>query len=284
MIAGLTSAMTGVPMIYHAHSPASHDSTRRWRDRFNGLVERLSLRRAGRVIAVSQAMAEHIAAEGFDRRRIVVVPNGVPSPDFVPPRRPPQGRWTLGVAALFRPRKGIEILLEAMAILRRQGVPVRLRAVGAFESLQYEAEIAAILRRLGLTGDTVWTGFTRDVAAEMQKMDLFVLPSLFGEGLPMVVLEAMAAGVPVVATHIAGVPEAIRHGRDGVLVPPGDAAALAQAITEIISGRYDWERLRAETLERHAEHFSDRVMPPALPTCIGKFFRTRTVRDHDRNR
>ena len=67
-------------------------------------------------------------------------------------------------------------------------------------------------------------------------MDLFVLPSLFGEGLPMVVLEAMAAGVPVVATRVPGVPEAIRHGQDGVLVDPGDADDLAQAIAGVVNG------------------------------------------------
>ena len=209
-------------MVYHAHSPTSHNSTRRWRDRINGLVERLSLRRASRVIAVSQAMAEHIAGEGFDPARITVVTNGVPPLAALPDRPAPGGCWTLGMVALFRPRKGIEVLLEAMAILRRQGIPVHLRAVGTFESPEYEAEIAARVRRLQLNEHVAWTGFTRHVTAELRKMDLLVLPSLFGEGLPMVVLEAMAAGVPVVATRVPGVPEAIRHGRDGVLVDPGD--------------------------------------------------------------
>ena len=64
------------------------------------------------------------------------------------------------------------------------------------------------MRQLRLSEQITWTGFTRDVTAELLKMDLFVLPSLFGEGLPMVVLEAMAAGVPVVATRVAGMPEA----------------------------------------------------------------------------
>jgi glycosyltransferase involved in cell wall biosynthesis len=132
--------------------------------------------------------------------------------------------------------------------------------VGPFESPQYEAEIAAQVRRLRLSDHVTWTGFTRDVGEELRKMDLLVLPSLFGEGLPMVVLEAMAAGVPVVATHVAGIPEAIRHGRDGVLVTPGDPDDLARAIADVVGGHYDWSGLRQSALTRHARHFSDRAM------------------------
>ena len=264
LIGGIAARMAGVPMVYHAHSPTSHDSTRHMANRLNGLVERLSLRRASRVIAVSQAMAEHIAREGFDPARITVVANGVPSPGPLPDRRPPGGCWTLGMIALFRPRKGIEVLLDAMAILRQQGITVHLRAVGAFESPGYEAEIAAHTRRLQLNEQIAWTGLTRQVGAELRKMDLLVLPSLFGEGLPMVVLEAMAAGVPVVASRVPGVPEAIRHGQDGVLVDPNDPADLAREIADVIAGRYNWESLRASAFQRHAERFSDRAMAAAV--------------------
>lgn len=76
----------------------------------------------------------------------------------------------------------------------------------------------------------------------------------------MVVLEAMTAGVPVVATRVAGIPEAIRHGRDGVLADPGDAEDLALAIADVIHGDYDWSALRASAIARHAAHFSDRAM------------------------
>jgi len=259
-VGSLASRLTGVPMVYHAHSPTAHDSTRRWWNRVNRVVERLSLRRASRVIAVSQAMARQIEQEGFDPARIRVVHNGVPGPAAVPVRAAPRGCWTLGVVALFRPRKGIEVLLEAMAILHRQGMPVRLRAVGTFESPGYEAEIAAHVQRLRLGDDIAWTGFAHNVSEELRQMDLLVVPSLFGEGLPMVVLEAMAAGVPVVATRVAGIPEAIRHGRDGLLVAPGDAEVLARAVADVVASRYDWSAMRSSALARHAHHFSDRAM------------------------
>ena len=221
MVGGIAAAMTGVPLVYHAHSPASHDSTRRWMDRLNGLDRALEsaarvpgdrrfashgrTHRPGRVRSgADQGRAQRRARGGRGARRAK-----------------PSGCWTLGIVALFRPRKGLEVLLEAMAKLRRQGMNVHLRAVGPFASPRYAAEIAGHVRRLGLTHDVSWIGLTRQVTDELAKMDLFVLPSLFGEGLPMVVLEAMTAGVPIVATRVAGIPEAIRHAQDGVLVESG---------------------------------------------------------------
>jgi glycosyltransferase involved in cell wall biosynthesis len=276
MVGSMAARLAGVPMVYHAHSPTSHNTTGDWHDWLSGIVERHSLRWAARVIAVSRAIADHVAHEGYDPDRIVVVPNGVPRVAAVPNRPRPNGCWTLGVVALFRPRKGIEVLLEAIAILRHHRVPVHLRAVGAFESPAYQAEIAARVERLGLGEHVTWTGFTRDVTSELRQMDLFVLPSLFGEGLPMVVLEAMAAGTPVVATRVAGVPEAICHGRDGVLADPGDACGLARAIAEVIEGRYDWEKLRRSALERHARRFSDRAMAAGVAGVYRELLNRRT--------
>jgi glycosyltransferase involved in cell wall biosynthesis len=260
MLGCVAAAMTHVPMVYHAHSPSSHNTTHRFSDQINSIIERLSLRHVARVIAVSQAMAEHMACEGFDPARIAVVPNGVPTVANLPDRTTPSGSWMLGTVALFRPRKGIEVLLDAMALLRQKDIAVHLRAVGDFETAKYRAEITARVQKLGLNNHITWTGFSGNVTEELLKMDLFVLPSLFGEGLPMAVLEAMAAGVPVVATRVSGVPEAIRDGQDGVLAAPGDAVDLARAMDEIISGRYNWSALRASAMARHAVEFSDRAM------------------------
>jgi glycosyltransferase involved in cell wall biosynthesis len=161
---------------------------------------------------------------------------------------------------LFRERKGTEVLIDALALLREQELPARLRCVGGFETPAYERELKQRVAQYSLENFVDWTGFTRDVSGELNRMDLFALPSLFGEGLPMVVLEAMAAGVPVVATDVEGVPEAIRDGLDGVIARPRDADDLAQQIARVMRGELDWQRLRASALERQRALFSDASM------------------------
>jgi glycosyltransferase involved in cell wall biosynthesis len=137
---------------------------------------------------------------------------------------------------------------------------VQLRAVGAFETAAYEAALKNHVERLKLDRFVHWTGFTQDVEAELQKMDLFVLPSLFGDGLPIVLLEAMSAGVPIVATRVQGIPEVIRDGVDGVIATPGSAHELTRAIGRFLEGDVSWAALRNNALSRQAELFSDRSM------------------------
>ncbi len=260
LIGRIAAKRAGVPLIYHVHSPAGHDSTRQLLNAFNALVEWHSLREADRLIAVSPSLERYMVARGFRADRVVCVPNGVPSAVFPVDRTPPIGTWTLGTVALFRPRKGTEVLLEALAALRSWGVDVRLRAVGGFETLAYETAILGLADRLGVASAVDWIGFTRDVNAELAKIDLFVLPSLFGEGLPMVVLEAMAAGVPVVATRVDGVPEAVSHRETGLLVDPDSVSQLASAIRQFIDGQLDYTTMSRYGRERHAARFSDTAM------------------------
>ena len=224
IVARLAAMISGLPLVYHVHSPTARDSTRALRNWLNNATERLSLRGVDRLITVSRSLAEHMRGEGVEPDRIVTVANGVPAGPCAVDRAIPRGTWTVGTVALFRPRKGFEVLLESIASLRQLGVPVRLRAVGGFESPEYETAVRRRADQLGLNADIDWVGFTRDVDAQWSRMDVFVLPSLFGEGLPMVVLEAMAACVPVIATRVEGVPEAIDDGVEGVLVEPSDSA------------------------------------------------------------
>lgn len=261
LLVGRAAALLAkVPHVHHVHSPTIRDTSDHWTSQRNAAVEKLCLRGVARIITVSESLSYHVRLQGFGDEMVTVVPNGVPTLGPLPARPAPRDVWTLGTVALFRPRKGLETLIEAMAVLRRSGRPVRLRAVGGFESPTYEAHIRALVSRHQLEPLIEWTGFVRDVNAQLRTLDLFILPSLFGEGMPMVVLEAMASGVPVVATQVEGIPEAVRNGVDGVLARPGDANDLARAITRYVTGDVSWDALRSSAHARQATQFSDRSM------------------------
>lgn len=260
MIGRVASLRAGVPMIHHVHSPTARDTESRLRNAMNAAVERVSLLGARRLIPVSASLRDQLLAQGVSRERICLVPNGVPTPGPLPQRAPPGRTWTLGCVALFRPRKGLEVLIDAMARLRAAGRQVRLRAVGAFETDAYRGDIVQRVQELGLGDAVEWTGFSSDVNGELRHMDVMVLPSLFGEGMPMVVLEAMAAGVPVLASRVEGTPEVIQHGRSGLLVEPADPNALATMLGNLIDGRHDWSALRRAGYQRQVECFSDHAM------------------------
>lgn len=260
LITTVTGFLTGLPVVYHVHSPAAADSTKWFNNRINALIEWFCMTWVSAVIPVSESLGRRTVASGFSPEMVHVVRNGVPIREVRPARSKHESAWTVGAVALFRPRKGTEVLLDAIAKLRKQGLSVRLRAVGPFETEAYEKELKDRAERLGITGAVDWTGFISEVDPELAKMDLFVLPSLFGEGLPMVVIEAMSAGVPVIASRVEGIPEAVRDGIDGLLFSPGDVEGLVAAIRQFIDGTVDWNRIHKQEVERHAEAFSTETM------------------------
>jgi glycosyltransferase involved in cell wall biosynthesis len=260
LFGGLVARLARVPMVHHVHSPAERDTESALRNARNGLVERLSLREARRLIVVSGSLERHVRERGIAPERIRAIPNGVPAGEKVRLPYVPGEPLRLGTVALFRPRKGIEVLLEAMAELRRSGIASTLHAVGPFETAEYERKVHELVTRLGLERDVHWTGFRSDMTAEFQRMHVFVLPSLFGEGMPMVVLEAMAAGLPVVSTRVEGIPQVVRDGQDGLLVEPGNARELAQALTVIARGERLTDAMGDSGRERQRTNFSDESM------------------------
>jgi glycosyltransferase involved in cell wall biosynthesis len=260
LVGRMAARRAGVPFVYHVHSPAGRDSTRRVLNWVNAAAEWATVRGADQLITVSPSLRDYMIRRGIPASKITYVPNGVPHSNFVPERHAPTDAWTLGAVALFRPRKGIEVLLEALAMLRSRNVNVRLRAVGDFETEAYKSEVTALVNRLGIADAIDWIGFTRTVDRELAKMNLLVLPSLFGEGLPMVVLEAMAAGLPVIASHVEGVPEAVIHRETGLLVEPGSVSQLAAAIEEVVAGEVEYDRLSTSAITRHNQRFSDATM------------------------
>jgi glycosyltransferase involved in cell wall biosynthesis len=270
LLASQAAWRTGVPYVYHVHSPTRADSTRAIRNWINAKVERWSLKRVSELVTVSGSLAAHMELEGFDRDIISTVRNGVACQQTVRDPIAPTGEWTIGTVALFRPRKGLEVLIDAVAALRKKNLPVKLRCIGGFETPDYQEEILARVKQHGLEDAVAWTGFVSDVESQLKKLDLFVLPSLFGEGLPMVILESMAAGVPVVATKVQGVPEAIESGREGLLCEPNSSTSLSAAIAAVIAADVDWKSLRDNALTRQRAEFSDIAMARGVASVYRK--------------
>jgi glycosyltransferase involved in cell wall biosynthesis len=265
MITSLASTLTGIAWVYHVHSPAARDSVNPLSNWLNAWIEKQSLRRCEHQITVSESLRLECIAKGADENDVTVVHNGVPAirpdRDTIPK---PGGRWTLGMVALMRPRKGLEIVLDAIAQLESEGHDVVLRCIGPFETDSYETEIEKQIERLGIRDRVQRVGFTQNVPHALAKLDAMVLPSLFGEGLPMVVLEAMAAGLPVIATRVEGTPEAITHGVEGLLAEPRDSASLADAIRSLVTGQTDWSQMAEAACHRHGHCFSDLAMASGI--------------------
>lgn len=258
LVATLVSQRTGVPWVYHIHSPTARDSTRGLINRVNDVVERLAISSCNLMITVSRSLRREMLARGVKKDRLVAIPNGVGAIEPIDPQeRLTQDEWRLGMVALMRPRKGVEVALDAMARLKQAGKRVKLELIGGFESTDYQEQILSLIAESGVEDIVEWTGFTSDVASAIRRLDALVLPSLFGEGMPMVVLEALSAGVPVVATRVEGTPEVVRHGIEGLLADPRNAQDLAAKIHELTSDRHVWLSMCRSAVARHRSRYSD---------------------------
>lgn len=227
------------------------------RARLRRRAYRLMLRRCAAVVAVSQQVAASLLAEvgarPKDERRLVVVPNGVnePPPLFAADRKAIRQRFgcaeeelLLLAAGRHTEQKNFQALVKAAAILRDRGVPYRLAIAGDGPLREAHEKQAG---RLALGGRVLFPGNLDDLQRVMQAADGFVLPSLW-EGLPLVLLEALAAGVPVVGSRIAGIQDVVTDEVDSLLVAPADEAALAAALARLQDPQLR-QRLRAAGLE-----------------------------------
>lgn len=261
MIAAMVARRTGLPWIYHVHSPTARDSTRRWINYLNDWIERVALFSCQSLITVSNSLRGEMLKKGWDRKRVTTVHNGVePLPAIDWDNRPSHQPWQLGMVALMRPRKGVEVLLEALYILSSHRRDIHLNLIGSFETTSYQNQIERLIKKWHLESLVTLSGFTKDVPSKLKSLDALILPSLFGEGLPMVVLEAMAAGLPVVATAVEGTPEALRHGVDGLIALPRNPGDLAMKIEQLCCDRIAWAAMGRNARARQQRHFTTEIM------------------------
>jgi len=220
-----------------------------------GPFQRWKYSRPARWIAISTAIRDILLRTGVAAERVRVVPSGVD------PERPQPGtgarlraEWGVGPdetlvgnIAHFADHKGQRYLVEAIPRVLERHPSVRFAIVGEGE---LETDLKTRAARLALGSRLLFPGFRRDVEAVMDALDVFVLPSHL-EGLGTIVLDAMMAGKPVVATRTGGVPDVVEDGETGLLVPPRDPTALADALCRVLDGPEDAAR-RAEAARRVA--------------------------------
>jgi len=252
---GPAARLAGVPSIWHH------------RDLIDlGRIGHWLYRLCSRVIAISDAVAQDLTAQGVEGEKLVTITNGV---DFR--RRGPRGqrdsaRTGMGLGphhvvftmiGQLTPWKRHHIFLEAAALISRQLADARFLVVGAdlFEEHEdYRDHLENLARRLGLTSKVVFTGHCRDIVPVIEGSDVLVHPA-DREPFGRVIVEAMALGKPVVAIDACGPRQIIRHGVDGLLVPPEDTNALAEAALRLASDPGFASRLSRSGRERAVREF-----------------------------
>jgi len=223
------AARRGIPVVYsELCTPGGGGDAALWRERGP------ALRRASATVAVSASTRRGLRDAAAIRGPITVIPPVLsPAPAAALPGRPAGAALTVTCIARLTAEKGVDELLRAVPIV-----------LGSFEPLRFEiagdgplrAALEAQCAALGIADRVRFTGaFAReDLPRVMERADVIVLPSLT-EGMPFVIVEAMAYGRPVVATAVGGVPEVVREGETGLLVPPRDPERLAGALVHLLA-------------------------------------------------
>jgi len=236
----LAARLAGVPMIVHtAHGFAFHEASPPRTRRFYSTLERIASHWCDRVVAVSEFHRNWAVELGMcNADKIIAIPNGIADPgrhsnvDFAQLRRQLQkrnGDFLILSVGRLAPDKGLEYLIEAAAAMPQ--MERRLQIVIAGDGPVRE-QLERLTVRLGVADRVSFIGFRDDVADLLAACDLVVLPSV-REGLSIALLEAMAAGKPIVATSIGSQREVSSHGEVGLFVRPADAICLAEAILRL---------------------------------------------------
>jgi glycosyltransferase involved in cell wall biosynthesis len=275
MWASMLGHAAGVPVVIaHEHTWSFEGQPlRRVADRH--VVARFS----DAVIAVSEADRRRMVAEiGMPEERVVLIHNGIDGDgrgDGERVRRElglPPGVPVLIQTATLRPQKAVEVMIAATAILRRTYPEVRLLVAGQGDV----ARLQSVASGHGVSDGVLLLGPRVDVADLLAAASVGVLSSDF-EGMPLAVLEYMAAGLPVVATAVGGVPEIVREGETGFLVAPRDPAALAERVSRLLGDPALARDMGERGRRRQREAFSRQTMVGAVTTLYERLLGAKAI-------
>lgn len=273
LFAGLPARLLGIPVVLSSRRDVDLSQTKKvlWLEKAGNLF-------VDRVVCNSEAVKTWAGGrEGLPGKKIKVIYNGIDLNEFKPAGRSqsvrkelgiPDGAAVIGTVANFSFKKGYAYLLEAAErVLReRPDVWFLLAGFGPLEGeMKRKAAESPHFRRI------VFAGERHDIPCVLEAMDLFVFASLW-EGLPNVVLEALAMGKPVISTPVGGVPEVIHSGEEGVLVPLRDPSAMAQAIFFLLDHPDEREKLAGKGRQKIQNEFSLEGMLNAYENFYLSFF------------
>lgn len=207
-------------------------------------LDRIILRFSDRIIAVSTDIQRDLIKRGIRSIRIKLIPNAVQTDidetSLLAYRRTSRMRFemsetefVLGYVGRLSEEKGVSFLIQAACLLRNANCPIKLLIIGEGSK---KAELMDLVRRKHLENDVIFAGFQNNVDQLLPAMDVFALPSLT-EGTPMAILEAMANGIPVVASSVGDIPRIIESGRDGMLFHPGSPEEIAAKVQTLYNDR-----------------------------------------------
>ncbi len=280
-----------VPIICHQHQPADVYNSNFFIRAYQKWLDRITSKWVNRFIAVSgNRKKAMIDLRGYQPHQIRLVYNGIDVNRFSSADRRESIRktWNLepeqtaiGLIARLEISKGQDTLIEAAPLVLRRYPETRFFMIGG-DHIPHQPNLKRYqktIQHFGMSDKCFLLGFEREIQDLMSALDMIVLPSWW-EGHPLVVLEAMAAQKPVIASRVGGTPEIVEHETNGLLIPPRDPEALAEAICRLIENPALARQMASRAYVKAAEQFDQTYMADQILALYNQIFYHTTKETH----